>query len=95
MLHNTFVAARDIIQKRIPETKKRRQVRMNGDIVDRLRSWVYDVHAVPVSDLLDEAAEEIERLRAELKYQRARADVNDHAEELAELRRTAAGCDKT
>ena len=68
---------------------------MNGDIVVRLRSWVHDVHAVPVSDLLDEAAEEIERLRAELKYQRARADVNDHAEELAELRRTASGCDKT
>ena len=68
---------------------------MNGDIVDRLRSWVYDVHAVPASDLMDEAAEEIERLRAELRYELARADLNDHAEELAELRRTASGCDKT
>jgi hypothetical protein len=33
------------------------------DIVTRLRTWVHAVHAVPVSDLLDEAADEIERLR--------------------------------
>ena len=33
------------------------------DIVERLRSWVYAVHSVPVSDLLDESAAEIERLR--------------------------------
>jgi 3-phosphoglycerate kinase len=33
------------------------------DIVTRLGTWVHAVHAVPVSDLLDEAADEIERLR--------------------------------
>lgn len=65
---------------------------MNGDIVDRLRSWVYTdaLYSTAMA-----AAEEIERLRAELRYERARADLNDHAEELAELRRTAAGCDET
>jgi hypothetical protein len=34
-----------------------------SDIVTRLRTWVFAVHSVPVSDLLDEAADEIERLR--------------------------------
>ncbi len=33
------------------------------DIVTRLRSWVHTVKAVPASDLMDEAADEIERLR--------------------------------
>jgi hypothetical protein len=33
------------------------------DIVYRLRNWVIAVHAPPVSDLLDEAADEIDRLR--------------------------------
>lgn len=35
------------------------------DIVHRLRNWVIAVHAPPVSDLLDEAATEIELLRRE------------------------------
>lgn len=34
-----------------------------SDIVERLRTWTHSVHAVPVSDMLDEAADEIERLR--------------------------------
>lgn len=34
-----------------------------SDIVHRLRNWVIAVHAPPVSDLLEEAATEIERLR--------------------------------
>lgn len=34
-----------------------------ADIVERLRSWVHAVDAVSASDLMDEAAEEIARLR--------------------------------
>ena len=33
------------------------------DIVTRLRGWFKDVNAVPATDLMDEAADEIERLR--------------------------------
>jgi hypothetical protein len=35
----------------------------NGDIVERLRKWFKDVNAVSAIDLMDEAANEIERLR--------------------------------
>jgi hypothetical protein len=35
----------------------------NGDIVERLRKWFHDVNAVSAIDLMDEAANEIERLR--------------------------------
>jgi hypothetical protein len=34
-----------------------------SDLVERLRKWVHAVDAVPASDLMDEAANEIERLR--------------------------------
>jgi hypothetical protein len=63
---------------------------MNGDIVDRIRGLRY-VHVPVASHLFDEACQEIERLRAELRYERARADLHDHAEELVELRRLVAG----
>jgi hypothetical protein len=33
------------------------------DIVTRLRRWTHDVNAAPASDLMDQAANEIERLR--------------------------------
>ena len=33
------------------------------DLPTRLRRWTHDVDAVPASDLMDEAAAEIERLR--------------------------------
>ena len=33
------------------------------DLVTRLRTWVHAVDAVPASDLMDQAADEIERLR--------------------------------
>lgn len=36
---------------------------MTGDIVTRLRTWVHAVDAARASDLMDEAAAEIERLR--------------------------------
>ena len=61
---------------------------MNGDIVERLRSWVYTDSIYATAR---EAAEEIERLRAELRYERARADLHDHSEELVDLRRLIAG----
>ncbi len=41
---------------------------MSGDIVTRLRRWVHAVDAVPASDLMDEAADEIERLRSRLRF---------------------------
>jgi hypothetical protein len=34
-----------------------------SDIVTRLRRWTHDVNAAPASDLMDDAAREIERLR--------------------------------
>jgi hypothetical protein len=34
-----------------------------SDIVTRLRRWTHAVDAVPASDLMDEAADEIHRLR--------------------------------
>jgi hypothetical protein len=37
---------------------------MKADIVERLRAWVHTVKAVPASDIMDEAADEIDRLRA-------------------------------
>lgn len=37
-----------------------------ADIVERLRRWTHAAAAPPASDLLDEAADEIERLREEL-----------------------------
>ena len=37
-----------------------------SDITTRLRKWAIAADAVPASDLMDEAADEIERLRAAL-----------------------------
>jgi uncharacterized membrane protein len=37
-----------------------------ADIIERLRRWTHDPKAVPASDLMDEAADEIARLRAML-----------------------------
>ena len=39
-----------------------------SDLVSLLRTWVHAVHAAPVSDLLDEAADEIERLKSRLRF---------------------------
>ena len=36
-----------------------------SDITDRLRGWVISIDAAPASDLMDEAATEIERLRSQ------------------------------
>jgi hypothetical protein len=45
------------------------------DIVYRLRNWVIAVHAPPVSDLMDEAADEIERLRGYRNAAEADRDI--------------------
>ena len=41
---------------------------MSDDLVDRLRRWVHAVDAGWSSDLMDEAADEIERLRHRLRF---------------------------
>ncbi len=38
------------------------------DIVEQLRAWCHDINAVPASDIMDEAASEIERLRHRLGF---------------------------
>ena len=45
-----------------------------SDIVLRLRAWVYAVDAVSASDLMDEAADEIERLRRQFSSQQNLTD---------------------
>lgn len=42
---------------------------MSDDIVDRLRRWTHAADAAPASDLMDEAAGEIERLRSLTRFQ--------------------------
>lgn len=39
-----------------------------SDIVERLRRWTHAVDAAPASDLMDEAADEIERLRCLARF---------------------------
>lgn len=51
---------------------------MPDDLVVRLRRWTHDVHAVPASDLMDEAAAELDRLRVILR------DVQKLRDELRE-----------
>ena len=46
-----------------------------SDIVTRLRRWVIATDAVPASDLMDEAADEIERLRGYRDAAEADRDV--------------------
>ena len=45
------------------------------DIVDRLRRWTHDPQVPPASDLMDEAADEIARLRGELVLWKAAAKL--------------------
>lgn len=42
---------------------------MSADIIERLRRWTHAVDAAPASDLMDEAAGEIERLRSLTRFQ--------------------------
>jgi hypothetical protein len=51
----------------------------NGDIVERLRTWFRDVNAVSAIDLMDEAANEIERLRQFDRSQPIKPAEDTHA----------------
>lgn len=46
-----------------------------SDLVKRLRTWVHAVHAVPVGDLLDEAADEMERMTGEVDRLNAEVSI--------------------
>jgi hypothetical protein len=48
-----------------------------SDIVERLRRWTHAADAAPASDLMDEAAAEIERLRQERNHWMAAARAFD------------------
>lgn len=48
----------------VKNDEKRTGSHMIRDIVDRLRNWSIAVDAAPASDLMEEAADEIERLRS-------------------------------
>lgn len=63
------------------------------DVVERLRRWVHDVHAVSASDLMDEAANEIERLRLQNAAIRSGdvATLNDAERECLEWAEEIAG----
>jgi regulator of replication initiation timing len=50
-----------------------------NDIVTRLRQWAIATDAVPASDLMDEAAGEIKRLRSEVE--RLKERVNEFIDE--------------
>lgn len=67
------------------------------DIVTRLRRWTHDVNAAPASDLMDEAADEIERLRLTAAEREAISEAvgayndNDDDEECAKIAATLHG----
>lgn len=49
------------------------------DIVVRLRRWIHAVDAAPASDIMDEAADEIERLRQQRNHwMRAATAFDEH-----------------
>jgi hypothetical protein len=51
---------------------------MPDDIVVRLRRWTHDVHATPASELMDEAANELDRVRVILRdVQKLRDEYRD------------------
>ena len=55
-----------------------------SDIVLRLRAWVYAVDAVSASDLMDEAAGEIERLRRQVSSQKNSTLTDEEREAIRE-----------
>jgi hypothetical protein len=52
------------------------------EIEQKLSLWAARQPKTEAAQLMLEAAEEIVRLRAALRYEKARADVNNHKEEL-------------
>jgi hypothetical protein len=61
---------------------------MKADIIERLRAWVHTVKAVPASDIMDEAAAEIEQLRADWPEHLRLTDYEREAVEIAAEVRT-------
>lgn len=55
------------------------------EIEQKLSLWGAGRPKTAEGQLALQAADVISRLRAELRYERARADLNDHADELREL----------
>jgi hypothetical protein len=56
------------------------------EIEKKLTFWAAKNPRAPEAGLLIAAADAIVRLRAELRYEKARADLNDHSDELRDLR---------
>ena len=55
-----------------------------NDLVSRLRTWTHSVHAAPASDIMDEAAAEIERLRNGAVGSRETVQLTDEEREAVE-----------
>jgi hypothetical protein len=64
--------------------------RLGDDLIERLRKWAHAVDAVSASDLMDEAADEIERLRGDANVARLRLEA---AIRLADQDATLSVCD--
>lgn len=64
------------------------------EIERKLSLWAARQPKTEAAQLMLEAAEEIVRLRGVVRYERARADLNDHKEELENLYQllAAKGC---
>lgn len=63
---------------------------MKADLVNRLRTWTFATDAVPASDLMDEAADEIARLRSlGIKH------VDRLSEWISDYQRRLARCEKS
>ena len=61
-------------------------MRVDTEIEKALTMWAARQPRTEAAQLMLMAAETIIRLRAAVKYEKARADANDHEEELRELR---------
>lgn len=57
----------------------------DNEIEQKLSLWGAGRPKTAEGQLALQAADVISRLRAELRYERARTDLNDHADELKEL----------
>lgn len=62
-----------------------------NDIIERLRRWSHERHAQPASDLMDEAAGEIEKLRSLTRFQDSVIRSGDVAALTDSERRTLEG----
>jgi hypothetical protein len=68
----------NIIAKLVTELTVQSAASPREDIVPRLRKWTISTNATPASDLMDEAANEIERLRNGAACPHVRGTVTQH-----------------